>query len=105
MSTAGLLDLYRVNQHFISKLSYIKDTLAKTISEYTQATSLHGVPYIMEGGKNLVTSRLFWLLTVTVAAVVGMCGCVEVRHVCEEQTLADVKMLMQLTIDMLTLTL
>ena len=68
----------------------LKDGFVKTAIEYTQATSLHGVPYILEGGNNLLASKIFWLLVVTAAAGLGVHWSVEVSHLYPDHTHAIV---------------
>ena len=52
--------------------------VAETTIEYSQASSLHGVQYIFESGKNLSASRIFWLALAVAAAILGIVWSVEV---------------------------
>ena len=55
-----------------------KDAASQTAAEYGEASSLHGIQYIFERGQSLFVSRLFWLLVVLSAIVVGVFWSVEV---------------------------
>ena len=46
--------------------------MSKTTVEYSGVSSLHGLQYIFEGGKNLSISKALWLLVVIAAAGQGM---------------------------------
>ena len=51
----------------------LTNTVARTASEYSRASSLHGIQYILETSKrNLFGSRLFWLAIVISAAAIGV---------------------------------
>ena len=56
----------------------LKDTVTKTAIEYTQVSSLHGIQYIFESGRNLSLSRVIWLVLSIVAAILGIVWSVEV---------------------------
>ena len=47
------------------------DTVARTATEYSRASSLHGIQYIFESQKNLLGSRLLWLVIVISSAAIG----------------------------------
>ena len=51
-----------------------------TMIEYTQASSLHGVQYIFESGRNLKASRVIWLGLAIAAAILGIVVSVEVGY-------------------------
>lgn len=52
--------------------------VTETTVEYSQASSLHGVQYILESGTNLSASRIFWLALAIAAAILGVVWSVEV---------------------------
>ena len=56
----------------------LKDVLKETMSDYTQASSLHGVQYIFENGRSLKASRITWLGLAISATVLGIVWSVEV---------------------------
>ena len=56
----------------------LKDTVTKTAIEYTQVSSLHGIQYIFESGRNLSLSRGIWLVLSIAAAILGVVWSVEV---------------------------
>ena len=57
---------------------YLKGAVKKTSIEYTQASSLHGVQYIFEGGRRLKASRVLWLGLALAAAILGIIWSAEV---------------------------
>ena len=59
----------------------IKDTVNKTIVEYSQASSVHGIQYIFESGANLAVSKIFWVIFVIAAAGAGIYWSIEVSHI------------------------
>ena len=59
-------------------LAHPQEIVAKTTIEYSQASSLHGIQYIFEGGKNLQASRIIWLALACAAFVIGSIWSVEV---------------------------
>ena len=46
--------------------------VSKTMVEYSGVSSLHGLQYIFESGRNLSISKVLWLLVVIAAAGQGM---------------------------------
>lgn len=52
--------------------------VTQTTIEYSEASSLHGVQYIFESGKDLSASRIFWLALAISAAILGIVWSVEV---------------------------
>ena len=52
--------------------------VTQTTIEYSEASSLHGVQYIFESGKDLSASRIFWLALAIAAAILGIIWSVEV---------------------------
>ena len=46
--------------------------MEKTTLEYSQSSSVHGIQYIFESGKNLALSRILWLMFVIAAAGLGI---------------------------------
>ena len=52
--------------------------MTQTTVEYTQSSSVHGVQYIFESGKNLAVSRILWVLFVIAAAGAGIFWSIEV---------------------------
>ena len=63
---------------FLFKFITHKDVLKETMSEYTQASSLHGVQHIFENGRSLKASRITWLGLAIAATVLGIVWSVEV---------------------------
>ena len=53
-------------------LNPAKDTMEKTTLEYSQSSSVHGIQYIFESGKNLAFSRILWLAFVIAAFGLGI---------------------------------
>ena len=53
--------------------------MEKTTVEYSQSSSVHGIQYILEGGKNLALSRVIWLVLVVAAAGLGIGWSAEVN--------------------------
>ena len=49
-----------------------KAVASKTTVEYSAVSSLHGLQYIFESGKNLSISKALWLLVVIGAAGLGI---------------------------------
>ena len=45
--------------------------------DYGQASSIHGIGYILESGKNLLSSRVIWVLVVGMASLMGILWSVE----------------------------
>ena len=56
----------------------LQDFLKETMSDYTQASSLHGVQYIFENGRSLKASRIAWLCLALFSTVLGIVWSVEV---------------------------
>ena len=53
-------------------------TLKRTALEYGEASSLHGIHYIFESGKEgLFSSRLIWVLVVLTASLTGTIWSIE----------------------------
>ena len=48
------------------------DTVTRTATEYCEASSLHGIQYILETKNNLCGSKLLWLAIVISAAAIGV---------------------------------
>ena len=46
--------------------------MERTTLEFSQSSSVHGIQYIFESGKNLALSRILWLVFVIVAAGLGI---------------------------------
>ena len=69
----------------------MQDILAQTTVEYSQASSLHGLQYICEGGRKHSVSRVIWLVAVITAAIFGIVWSVQ------ESNLANVASLSQTT--------
>ena len=46
--------------------------MEKTTYEYSQSSSVHGIQYIFESGKNLALSRVLWLVFVIAGAGLGI---------------------------------
>ena len=51
--------------------------LKTTALDYGQASSIHGIGYILESGKNLLSSRVIWVLVVSMASLMGILWSVE----------------------------
>ena len=47
-------------------------TVVRTTVEYSAASTLHGLQYIFESGKNLSISKVLWLLVVLGATGFGI---------------------------------
>ena len=54
------------------------NVVTQTTIEYSEASSLHGIQYIFERGKNLLASRIVWLMLAVAAAILGIVWSVEV---------------------------
>ena len=48
-----------------------KGVLTKTLVEYSDATSIHGISYILEDGR-LIFERVLWVVLVTLCASVSL---------------------------------
>ena len=55
-----------------NKIVLKKAVVSKTTVEYSAVSSLHGLQYIFESGKNLSISKVLWLLVVIAAAGLGI---------------------------------
>ena len=80
---AGTLSQCGHHMHMPPKVKYIYVLCnlrrkSDTMIEFTQGSSLHGVQYIFESGRNLKASRVIWLGLAIAAAVLGVVWSVEV---------------------------
>ena len=55
-----------------------KSIIKTTTAEYSQASSIHGLQYIVENGKGLFASKIIWTLIVFFAAILGIIWSVQV---------------------------
>ena len=58
--------------NLIQHITVLQETVKQTAVEFTQSGSLHGMQYIFESGKNLLSSRVIWTALVVIATVVGI---------------------------------
>ena len=56
----------------IDLILFFQEAVQQTAIEYTQSGSLHGMQYFFESGKDLVTSRVIWIVIVFIAAIIGI---------------------------------
>ena len=54
--------------------------MVETLTQYSQSSSLHGIQYVFEGGKNLFMSRVLWIVIVLAAATIGILLSIQVRY-------------------------
>ena len=45
--------------------------VSKTLKNYGEATSIHGIPYLLEGGRNPI-ERLFWLVVIGIGIWIAL---------------------------------
>ena len=57
-----------------------KNKVVETLTQYSQSSSLHGIQYVFEGGKNLFMSRVLWIVIVLAAATIGILLSIQVRY-------------------------
>ena len=55
----------------------LADALKTTALDYGRTSSLHGINYIFESGRDLSSSRLIWVLVVLMASLTGIIWSVE----------------------------
>ena len=63
-------DMHQQDDRHVKKSFH--HTATKTATEYSKASSLHGIQYILETERHLLGSRLLWLTIVISAAAVGV---------------------------------
>ena len=63
-----------------------KNKVVQTLTQYSNSSSLHGIQYVFEGGKNLLASRVIWIVIVLAAAAIGILLSIQVRHLNQTQT-------------------
>ena len=84
----GLINIPNSKGFLLHHIDSLKGVVKQTAIEYTQASSLHGVQYVFEGGRRLKASRVLWLGLALAAATVGIIwsievGCLEETDTCE----------------------
>ena len=66
--------------YLVSETKPLQDILSRTMVEYSQASSLHGLQYIFEAGRKLSISRVIWFVVVITAAIFGIVWSVQERN-------------------------
>ena len=49
-----------------------QNKVVKTLTQYSLSSSLHGIQYVFESGRNLFASRFIWIVIVLAAATIGI---------------------------------
>ena len=57
-----------------------QNKVVKTLTQYSLSSSLHGIQYVFESGKNLFASRFIWIVIVLAAATIGILLSIQVSR-------------------------